>query len=96
MTTAITLEALCHASAVSLLDDLERETRWDVTLTENGKPWARVQVAPLTDSKRSAFPLTLDGHTGDTRKRGQAGAVVGPDSRHALSVVVDRAARMAR
>jgi len=96
MTTVITLEALCHASAVSLLDDLEREAYWDVTLTENGEPWARVEVRPLTDSKRSAYPLTLDGYRGDMKRRGQCGVMVGAYSRDALALVVERAHRMAR
>jgi len=95
MTESLTLEALSPAALAHALAALPLETRATVTATEGGTPWAVMHIAPLTDSARSAFPLDRNGVGGDTRKRGQSGAIVRhADSSAALSVVIERARRM--
>ena len=97
MAQRTTVEAPSVAAVVAALAALPHETRAVVTATENGAPWAHVEVRPLTDTSRSAFPVCAEGVRGDTRKRGQSGVIVGPGSSdRALRVVVERARRMAR
>jgi hypothetical protein len=79
-----------------MLAALPHETRTTFTATENGTPWATVTINPLTDTARSIFPNYL-GTTavGDTRKRGQAGAMFrGADSVSVIRTVIARAMRM--
>lgn len=96
MATKITIEALSPASLCRQIADMPHETRAVVTATENGKPWAVLDISPLTDTKRSAFPLAAGGWIGDTRKRSESGVMfgAGQDGAHALSLVVNRAAKM--
>ena len=92
----ITVEAPCVAAFVTTLNGMDHETRAVVTATENGHPWAHVHLSPMTDTLRAAFPVDAYGVRGDTRKRGQSGVTVGRDgATRALSVVVERARRMA-
>lgn len=96
MAVKITVEALSAASLCRQIADMPHEIYAIVTATENGKPWAVLDVSPLTDSKRSAFPLAAGGWVGDTRKRSESGVMfgAGQEASHALSVVVNRAAKM--
>lgn len=93
MTTTITVEAASTAAFADVLAALDHETRAVVTATHNGTPWATVEVSPLTDTARSVFPTDRAGVRGDTRRRGQSGAIF-RDDRHPLVVVIDRARRM--
>jgi hypothetical protein len=92
----ITVEAPCLAAFVTALTGMDHETHAVVTATENGRPWARVELSPMTDTLRAVFPVDAYGLRGDARKRGQSGVVVGTgNATAALSVVVNRARRMA-
>jgi len=97
MSEVITLEALSVASLAHQLAELDHETRATVVATENGTPWARLDVSPMTDTHRAVFPLDANGVRGDTSKRGQAGVMAtARDGFSALSVVIERARRMGR
>lgn len=93
----ITIEALSAASLARQIDALDHETRAQIVATENGAPWAYLDVSPMTDTRRSVFPNYEGNFRGDMRKAGQSGVhfVTGAGS-HELSVVINRAARMAR
>lgn len=97
----LTIEALSPAAFAAALEAMPHETRANVTATEHGIPWATVTISPMTDTTWAVFPcyLTMTAQ-GDTRKRGQAGVVlylndIPTTRRHALSVVIERARRMA-
>lgn len=91
----ITIEAPSVAAFAHALTALDHETRANVTATEHGTPWARVDVSPMTDTTRAVFPTDGDGFRGDDRKRGQAGVMLTPsNAATALPVVVNRARRM--
>lgn len=83
---------------------MPHETRAVISATENGRVWAILEVSPLTDSARSVFPLIPNGwgggHYGDTNKKSESGVIISnyvkTDKRHALSIVVSRAATMHR
>lgn len=93
----IELEAVSVASFARQLAELDHETRAVVTATESGVPWATVEISPLTDARRSAFPTYLSGIRGDTRKRGQSGAHFTKwAAADVLSTVIERARRMHR
>ena len=88
------IEALSPASAARQILALDHETRGVVTLTENGTPWAHVEVSPMTNTMRSAFPVDSHGVRGDTRKRGQSGVMFGKRDTDALILVLRRAQKM--
>ena len=93
----ITIEALSPASFARQLAELDHETRATVVATENGYPWARVEVSPMTDTYRAVFPLDHNGTRGDSRKRGQAGVMTtARDGYATLPLVIERARRMGR
>lgn len=93
----ITIEAKSAASLAHQIEALDHEARAQVVATENGQAWAYLDVSPMTASRRSVFPNYAGNFRGDTRKAGQSGVhyVTGNGS-HELSVVINRAARMAR
>lgn len=93
----ITVEAPSVAAFAHALAALPHETYAVVTATENGTPWASVQVSPSTDTQRAVFPVDAYGVRGDTRKRGQSGVLVSGTNGygwHALPSVINRARRM--
>ena len=96
----ITIEAKSVAAFTQALAALPHETRADVTATEAGTPWATVDISPMTDTTRAAFPNYLTGGRGDAERRtGHMGVVLyggRTDNSHALGVVVNRARKMAR
>lgn len=91
---SLTIEAPSVAAFANALQSLEHETRATVTATERGKPWAVVNIAPATDTRRSVFPLDRHNVRGDTRKRGQSGVMFTARDTSALHTVIQRAARM--
>lgn len=92
----LTIEAPSVAAFVHALAALDHDTRAYVVATENGTPWAQVDVSPLTDSHCSAFPNYIGAGRGDTRKRGESGVMWTTRDTSPLSVVIQRALRMAR
>lgn len=97
MATRITLEAPSVASLVRQIVELDHETRAVITATENGRPWAMLDLSPATDTQRSVFPLDAAGVRGDTRRRSHAGVMFSrSNARDALSLVIERARRMGR
>jgi hypothetical protein len=90
----ITVEALSPAAFAHSLAALDHETRAVVVATENGQPWARVDIAPMTDTRRAVFPLDSHGVRGDTRKPSCSGVMVTKGNPQALFVVIERARRM--
>lgn len=88
----IIVEAPSVAAFSRVLAELDHELRAIVTATENGRPWATVEVSPLTDSTRAFFPTSRDGVRGDTRRRSEAGVIVRADGA-ALPTVIQRARR---
>ena len=91
------VEAPSAASFARQLAELDHETRAFITATENGHPWATVEVSPSTNHQRSAFPTSLSGVRGDTRKRGQSGVMFNAsNARDVLPIVIERARRMHR
>lgn len=93
----IYVEALSVASLATSVLSLPHETRAHVVATENGKPWAEMNITPTTDSARSIFP-TLAGCTsiGDSRNSAHNGVMLlgGRDHTAHMRVVIDRARRM--
>ena len=94
--------AASPAAFTRYLCELPPETRGDYVATENGRPWARVSVAPHGSRALSAFPVGAAGERGDTTRRGQSGVVLShfhgaaSERRHAAGVVAERARRMYR
>jgi len=98
MSARIELEAVSVASFARQLAELDHELYAVVTATENGQPWATVEISPCTDTARSAFPTYLSGIRGDTaRRRAHQGARFPIESaEYALARVIERARRMHR
>lgn len=100
MKPQITIEAKSPAAFAHEIDQLPADTDAFVTATENGQPWAILEVGQMTGTRRSIFPCrpipVYGGVRGDTRKRGEAGVHYSISEKRSkeLSVVISRAARM--
>lgn len=86
------VEAPSIAAFAAHLAALPHEYRGIIAACELGDPWAAVEVKPLTDGARTMFPVDRDGQRGDTRRRGQAGALItmSVDADHAARVIANR------
>lgn len=93
----ITIEAKCSADLVRQVAQLDHETRAIIQATENGREWAVLEVKPMTDTVRAAFPLFANRMRGSDRKRGEAGVMyAGHFGSDSLSTVINRARKMHR
>lgn len=98
----ITIEAPCTAAAVRAAETHAAGETVRLAFTETGRVWGQITIGQLTDSRSSAMPLYAHGTADMSTKapRGHCGAhwPTGDTAatRHALTIVIERARRMAR
>jgi hypothetical protein len=73
MVDVVTVEAPSVAAFVDHLIGLRPSGRVHYVATENGEPWARVDVSVMGSTRAAVFPVDREGVRGDTARRSQSG-----------------------